>query len=81
MGINAGEIAIGKPADFVALNLNDPSLIGTDAEHVIAECVFSVTPRAVHSVFVGGRAIVFDGQHPSAQAIGQDFVELMRRLA
>jgi len=64
LGLEVGALAPGRPADFVALDLRDPSLAGTTARTLLADLVFSTTPRAVRHVYVGGAQVVVDGRHP-----------------
>ena len=74
--------AVGQPSstDFFTLDLNDPSLVGTDETSLISQIVFSAERSAVRDVFVNGRQIVQDGHHPLEHEIVQRFSEVQHRL-
>jgi len=56
---HAGRLAVGAPADLVAVRLDSPRTAGSLA----AQVVHSATAADVHRVVVGGRTIVSDGEH------------------
>ena len=76
----AGTLAVGAPADFVALDLHDPALLGTTAATLETALCFSAERRAVRGVWVGGEAIVAEGRHPQQAAIAANFLKVMARL-
>jgi formiminoglutamate deiminase len=55
----AGRLAVGTPADLVAVRLDSVRTAGSLA----AQLVHSATSADVHRVVVGGRAVVTDGVH------------------
>jgi formimidoylglutamate deiminase len=55
LGIAAGAIEAGRWADFVALDLDAPSLRGADADSLLDAFVFGGRDDAVAEVCVGGR--------------------------
>lgn len=55
----AGRIAVGAPADLVALSLDTVRTVGTMPE----QAVLSANASDIHTVVVGGRTIVEDGRH------------------
>ncbi|HEX9067282.1 MAG TPA: amidohydrolase [Ktedonobacterales bacterium] len=56
----AGEIANGKLADFVLLDMDDPSLQPSWAWH--KQVVYAMTPHAIAEVIVGGETVFRDAQ-------------------
>ncbi|HLW75753.1 MAG TPA: formimidoylglutamate deiminase, partial [Bryobacteraceae bacterium] len=50
--------------DFFTVDLNDPSLAGATQESLLDHIVFSLERTAIRDVFVDGRQIVSDGEHP-----------------
>lgn len=60
---DAGGLGVGQLADFVALDLAHPSLLGVSAESALAHLALSVKTGAVRDVFVGGEAIVRQRAH------------------
>jgi formimidoylglutamate deiminase len=80
LGLPVGELAIGRPADFVSIDLDDPSVAGGAPGALLEQLLFSVERTAVREVFVQGKAIVHQGQHSDQTEIVQKFVELQSRL-
>jgi formimidoylglutamate deiminase len=77
LGIAAGEIAPGKAADFVTLDLHHPALAGTNT---LAGLVFAAAPGAVREVYVAGERIVQGGRHPLQQETVEAFTREMAKL-
>jgi formimidoylglutamate deiminase len=75
-----GELRVGQPADFVSLDLDDPSLAGGEPDALLDQLVFSVEKTAVRDVFVQGKPIVHDGRHQNQTEIVSTFGELQKRL-
>jgi formimidoylglutamate deiminase len=75
-----GELAIGCPADFTVIDLDDPSVAGGEPGTLLDQLLFSVERTAVREVFVQGQAIVQQGRHPDQTEIVHKFSELQRRL-
>jgi formiminoglutamate deiminase len=55
----AGRIAVGAPADLTAVRLDSVRTAGT----LPAQAVLAATAADVHTVVVGGRTVVRDGEH------------------
>ncbi|AWV90398.1 formimidoylglutamate deiminase [Bradymonas sediminis] len=60
--IPAGTFAPGNHADFVAVDLEHITLLGSDADSLLPNMILSMTPGAVRDVFVGGEKIVEGGR-------------------
>jgi formimidoylglutamate deiminase len=60
LGLPGGRLAPGDPADFVALDLDHPSLAGATPDTLLAALVFGATPAAVRDVYVAGSPVVED---------------------
>ncbi|PSR20324.1 MAG: S-adenosylhomocysteine deaminase [Sulfobacillus acidophilus] len=58
--VPAGIIAPGHLADFIGINLSDPSLIPWTPDTLLANVVYSMQPSAVQEVVVDGRPVVRD---------------------
>ena len=80
LGVAAGVISVGAPADLVALDLNHPRLAGASRASLAADLVFSAGPACVRAVWVGGERVVTGGRHERAPEIVGAFKALMRRL-
>jgi len=57
LGINTGEIKAGYAADFVAIDLNHPSLEGWSTETLLDALVFGSSNEAIAATCVNGRWI------------------------
>ncbi len=55
LGIEAGEIALGKWADFAIIDLNHPTMVGWSPESFASHLVFGTGTSAVCGTCVGGR--------------------------
>jgi formimidoylglutamate deiminase len=73
LGFNGGKLEPGGPADFFTVDLDDPSIAGSDPEHLLANIVFSLSRAAVRDVVVGGKQIVKTGRHVDQESIIQNF--------
>ena len=58
LGLPVGRLAVGERADFVAVDLDDPSL--WPEQSLAKNVVYAMSSRAVTDVFVEGEAIVRD---------------------
>jgi formimidoylglutamate deiminase len=75
-----GRIEAGADADLVAIDLDDPSICGSEPASWVANLVFSSERTAVRDVWVRGRRIVEDGRHAAAESTIESFRRVMRRL-
>ena len=73
LGQSAGELAAGKPADFIGIDLDDLSVAGASRETLVANVVFSLERTALKDVYVGGRCVLADGRHPLQEGITAEF--------
>ena len=55
-------------------------MLGATAESFPSALVFGGEPGAIRDVFVGGRAIIENRQHPLQHASAEAFSALARRL-
>ncbi len=55
LGVETGVIAPGKFADFVAINLNHPSLTGWNPEDLLDVLFFGTSSEVVAATWVGGK--------------------------
>lgn len=64
LGFPDGGLAAGSPADFVVVDPDSPRLSGVLGDEGLAGVVFAATAADVSDVFVAGRRVVSDGEHP-----------------
>jgi formimidoylglutamate deiminase len=80
LGQSGGELAVGKPADFVSIDLDDPSIAGAGEETLVANVVFSLERTAIKEVYVAGRPLVAEGRHRLQERIIAEFAALQKRF-
>ena len=84
LGLPGGSLDPGGRADFLTVDLEDPSIAGASSADLLPAVVFSAARTAVRDVLVGGEAIVTDGEaspgRPAAGRIARDFARTMRKL-
>jgi formimidoylglutamate deiminase len=80
LGFDSGLLDVGRPADFVAIDLGDASIAGNSAEHLLPMVVFGMDRSAIKDVVVGGRHIYSDGSHPLAGEIIAQYKEVHRKV-
>jgi formimidoylglutamate deiminase len=84
LALPGGSLDPGDPADFVAVDLEDPSIAGASAADLLPAVVFSAARTAVRDVVAGGEAVVTDGEpspgRPGASQIARDFARTMKKL-
>jgi formimidoylglutamate deiminase len=80
IGAAGGALEAGKPADFFAVALDDPSIAGASPDDLLSGIVFAATRAAVREVVVGGKPIVSEGQHLIQDDVIERFNELQKRL-
>jgi cytosine/adenosine deaminase-related metal-dependent hydrolase len=65
---DVGSLEVGKKADFVAIDLLEPSvaleLSEREAERVYAALVYSASPQCVRQTWVDGRVVYRSGSYP-----------------
>ncbi len=69
--------AAASAGDFFTIDLDDPSLAGTDPARLTAAVVFGGSRKAIRDVAVDGRFIVRDGVHAGQGEIVEKFRELL----
>ena len=84
LGLPGGSLAPGEPADFLAVDLDDPSIAGASAADLLPNVVFSAARTAVTDVVVGGEAILAGGApapgRPVPDELARDLARTMKKL-
>ena len=74
-------LALGQPADMVALDAGHHAMVGLSAPDMLSAHVFaSNRTSALHSVWVGGQARVLAGRHALRESAAQAFLGARRAL-
>ncbi len=84
LGLPGGRLAPGEPADFVLLDLDDPSIAGTAPDALLAAIVFGGSTRAIRATYVAGEPLVEGGRATPGRVpeerILEEFRAAQRRL-
>ncbi len=80
LGLPVGRLAVGAPADFLAIDLRAPELLGLDAASLIDHLCFSTQPRHVRDSYVAGRPLIEAGCHAHGDAICDDYRAVLSAL-
>ena len=78
--LESGSLEAGRPADFFTVDLCDASVAGTLPRELLTNIVFSMSPRAIRDVAVGGNLVVADHHHAKLHEIVDAFQRVQRRL-
>jgi formimidoylglutamate deiminase len=79
LGLSGGTLAVGEPADFFTVDLNDLSILGADASSLVSQAVFALAKSAVRDVAVQGRMILENGRHSRAGEIRSKYRAVQRK--
>ncbi|MBX3565847.1 MAG: formimidoylglutamate deiminase [Sphingomonas sp.] len=79
LGVTGG-IAIGHPADIVALDANHPALAGMADDTLLDAWIFAARHGAIDAVWRGGRKIVTEGRHIAAAAVAARYRQTVASL-
>ncbi|MEQ1872473.1 MAG: formimidoylglutamate deiminase [Ilumatobacteraceae bacterium] len=77
---DAGELVVGRLADFITLRLDSVRTAGSPASSALETAVFAGAAADVHHSVVGGEVIVVDGHHAQidvARELHSTITELM----
>lgn len=80
LGIPGGALRVGEPADFLIVDLDDPSIAGVAADDLVAAVVFSLERTAIREVWVAGEPIVRDGRTGQEERVLSDYRAAIGRL-
>jgi formimidoylglutamate deiminase len=79
LGAPGGSLEVGSVADFFTVDLNDPSIAGSNPDELLASIVFGLSKTAIREVAVNGRFVAEASRHSMQEAIVRDYGALMRR--
>jgi formimidoylglutamate deiminase len=79
LGLDGGTLAVGEPADFFTVDLNDLSILGVDAESLPSQAVFALTKSTIRDVALQGRLILENGHHRFEDEIRSRYTAVQRR--
>ena len=80
LGVGASEIAAGRPADLISLDLDHPALFGRDPGRLLDSWIFAAASRGVDCVWRRGHKVVSGGQHVSRGAVVDRYRGILGKL-
>jgi formimidoylglutamate deiminase len=80
LGVPAGSLRPGLLADFLTIDLTDPSIAGADRTSLLSHILFSAERTAIREVYVAGRAVVEEGRHALQEETVMRFAAVQRAL-
>jgi len=80
LGQGIGELAVGKRADWLVLDGQDPYLATSSGDGILNRWLFAGSDRQVRDVMVNGRWVVRQGRHALEEQSGQAFAAVLRTL-
>jgi formimidoylglutamate deiminase len=75
-----GAIEVGRRADLLVLNGDDPALTEQPAAHLLDAAIFGPARQIVRDVMVAGRWVIGDGHHGDEEAILIRYRQTIKRL-
>ncbi|MBT2339059.1 MULTISPECIES: formimidoylglutamate deiminase [Pseudomonas] len=80
LGQPIGALEIGKRADWLVLDGNDPYLVIAQGDGILNRWLFAGGDRQVRDVMVGGKWVVRQGRHAAEEESAQAFTQVLREL-
>jgi formimidoylglutamate deiminase len=79
IGSGAGAIAVGRRADWLALDAAHPSMAGAPADFALDHLLFAGGSAAIRDVMVAGHWVVKNRHHAHEDSLRERFAQLMER--
>jgi formimidoylglutamate deiminase len=76
----AGAIAVGRRADLLVLDGDDPALAEQAPSNLLDAAIFGPARRVVRDVMVAGRWVIGEGHHADEETILARYRQTMKRL-
>ena len=80
LGQPIGELSVGKLADWLVLDGQDPYIATAEGDAILNRWLFAGGDRQVRDVMVNGQWVVRQGRHAQDEDSGRAFVEVLRQL-
>jgi formimidoylglutamate deiminase len=80
LGQPVGVLALGKRADWLVLDGDDPYIATASDDALLGRWLFAGSQRQIRDVMVGGRWVVRDGQHAGDLESTRTFAGVLREL-
>jgi len=80
LGQPIGRLEVGKRADWIVLDGNDPYLATATEDGILNRWLFAGGDRQVRDVLVNGKWVVRDGHHAGEEESSRAFTQVLRAL-
>jgi formimidoylglutamate deiminase len=80
MGQPVGALEVGKRADWLVLDGNDPYLATASGDGILNRWLFAGGDRQIRDVMVNGRWVISDGRHADEEESSQAFAQVLREM-
>ncbi|QLL13888.1 formimidoylglutamate deiminase [Pseudomonas chlororaphis] len=80
LGQPIGALEVGKRADWLVLDGNDPYLATAEGDSILNRWLFAGGDRQVRDVLVNGQWVVRDGRHAGEEESSRAFARVLRDL-
>jgi formimidoylglutamate deiminase len=80
LGQPIGALEVGKRADWLVLDGNDPYLATANGDGILNRWLFAGGDRQVRDVWVSGRQVVSGGRHAGEEESNRAFTQVLREL-
>jgi len=78
---NTGELAIGKQADLLVLDIQHTQLFANSDQHILDSFIFASQKNPVKDVMVNGHWVILAGQHSCENDIAHSFSGILKTLS
>jgi formimidoylglutamate deiminase len=80
LGQAIGSLQVGRRADWLVLDGNDPYLATASGDAILNRWLFAGGDRQIRDVMVNGRWVVRDGRHAGEEESSRAFAQVLREL-
>jgi len=80
MGQPIGALEVGKRADWLVLDGNDPYLATASGDAILNRWLFAGGDRQIRDVMVNGRWVISDGRHADEEQSSRAFAQVLREM-
>lgn len=80
LGQPVGVLEVGKRADLLVLDGNDPYIATAEGDGILNRWLFAGGDRQVRDVFVAGRQVICEGRHAAEAQTQQAFAQVLRQM-
>ena len=77
---DAGKLAVGELADFIAVRIDSIRMAGATDSTLLPHVIYAATTADVCDVFIGGVQVVADGRHVIVEEPSRDLDQAIRQV-